>query len=461
MCAMNDTTGAALNATPDKPDLRGRGGVIIVRADSPEVVTDGLELRDAQPCNWASASAVLADGLNERTFVSGAIDGWVCIAGRIGWPDRENSREGVWKFLEDLSARYGDAQYYEYMKDHMIAWARAVDGKMLRAYCFIDDDVGTQVLWNDGEITEGERRAGALYGASGFKGSLTRAEAEEHPDCCYLPEDIGSVMKQWSVDVQNLDQRVDLFPSVGYIGTLNSFAVKQKGQTMPVKSDYDATPDKPVFRVRGNKWIAVRCDDPGEVVDALDMDAPQACNWQSGMSVLKTPNNDRIFVSGVVDGWVAIAGIGGKSLLREPDFDKTDTGLWTYLEDLSRRFGEAQYFSADPDIYRNAWAVAKEGRMVRAYCYLNFVDEGVLWNEGAVTEGERRGGYVYGESGFKGILEWDEPGNHADCCHDDAAVGAIAAQWSVNFLALGKRKDLQPSTGFVGKLASLDVKQRT
>lgn len=216
----------------------------------------------------------------------------------------------------------------------------------------------------------------------------------------------------------------------------------------------ESAPDIPSLSGMYPPWVAVSATDPRAVVAALDFVDAVPCNWESASKIFQSLFNDRVFVSSPVDGWILIAGN-----LPTPDPEMPQEGIWNLLIELSNRFGEAQYFYMSNSTLANCWALARNGEMIRAYCFTTDAPKpAIVWNDGAITEGERNAGYVYGESGYKGTIDPDEVDEHPDCCRFEEAIGDISAQWSFDPERLYEREDLVPGAGFMGRLNSLQVK---
>jgi hypothetical protein len=209
-------------AEPDKPQFIGRvrGGWILVTATSAPEVADAIGLTDQRPCNWMSAAEICSALFNQRTWVSPPVDGVVIVRGLLPGATLAEPRRGLWELLERLSARFGDAQFYQFNRTITAnAWARAEKGNMTRAYMIMAND--DELIWNDGAITEGERAAGVVYGESGRKGKLPPGPEGER-DVCLMEEAVEMIAAKWSsLDLDTIDKR-DLPPSTGIIGKLPS-----------------------------------------------------------------------------------------------------------------------------------------------------------------------------------------------------------------------------------------------
>ena len=78
-------------------------------------------------------------------------------------------------------------------------------------------------------------------------------------------------------------------------------AEKERAEETP-----DGTPDDE--ELFAPWWFAVRSDSSERVLDALGMDGPVPCNWQSASVLVSNSFNTQTFVSPPVHGWVLISG---------------------------------------------------------------------------------------------------------------------------------------------------------
>ncbi|MEU1687086.1 hypothetical protein [Micromonospora sp. NPDC005707] len=110
-------------------------------------------------------------------------------------------------------------------------------------------------------------------------------------------------------------------------------------------------------------WLAVRDRAPGEVADALGLHDREVLDWATG--------TDRaygygVYVAAPVSGWTLAHG----RLHVPADFDATQPAFPEWLRELSQRLGEVQFFATErvPDYH--AWARARDGELLRAYCWI-------------------------------------------------------------------------------------------
>jgi len=180
-------------------------------------------------------------------------------------------------------------------------------------------------------------------------------------------------------------------------------------------------------------WLAVRSDDPQQVVEALRLEEASPCNWNSGIGAVYDDwlGASRVFVSPPVEGWVFVAGLALPHPLGGSFTDKC-TPL---LVELGGRFAEIQYFFSYPPIDYYAWAKVKDGRLVRSFAVS---DEGVIWNKGRPSREERSLGLklfeLRGVRGRKG-----DAGGELILHPTEEHVLRLASGWSIDPTLLNER----------------------
>ena len=71
--------------------------------------------------------------------------------------------------------------------------------------------------------------------------------------------------------------------------------------------------------------------------------------------------------------------------------DATQDAFPGWLEGLSRRLGEVQFFATDRVTEYHAWARAQDGRLLRAYCYLGQRGDVMLFVGSPTTDEDELG----------------------------------------------------------------------
>ena len=116
--------------------------------------------------------------------------------------------------LLDLSGSFPDAQYYVcFPALDLFAWARVVDGKLVRAFAIGDEGV----IWNKGRPTKEERGLGLRVGeVRGMKGR----KSDVGPPIPIYPTEaqVMHLASCWSLDPTSLTgSKAD--PGIGYVCT--------------------------------------------------------------------------------------------------------------------------------------------------------------------------------------------------------------------------------------------------
>jgi hypothetical protein len=184
-------------ATPDHPVRFGyKTAWLAVRSSDGAQVAKFLGLQNVRSSTWQNGIDTAEDAGND-VFVSSAIRGWTFVVG-FAVCDQSGADKASTpiELLERLSARFGEAQFYGSMRvADAYAWARAVHGRIVRAYEY--DGSEDQTLLDIGSKTSAERGL----------------------DFQSLDEDtVLRVARAWSIDPGSLDERS--VAQVGLVGEL-------------------------------------------------------------------------------------------------------------------------------------------------------------------------------------------------------------------------------------------------
>jgi hypothetical protein len=183
-------------------------------------------------------------------------------------------------------------------------------------------------------------------------------------------------------------------------------------------------------------WLAIRCDEPESVIDALGLESAAPCNWNSGIGAIYDDwlGASRVFVSPPVDGWTFVAGLSLPHPLGTGFVDKCTP----MLVDLGGRFDEIQYFFSYPPIDYYAWARVRDGRLVRAFAVS---DEGIIWNKGRASKEERALGLKLFE--LRGVRERKgDAGGELILHPTEDHVMRLASRWSLDPTVLSQDQRL-------------------
>lgn len=184
-------------------------------------------------------------------------------------------------------------------------------------------------------------------------------------------------------------------------------------------------------------WFTIRSEDSGAVAEALEVKNPQSVNWEYG--VWSGYSNDyRIFVSPPVRSWVLAMGL--------PILFEADDHAFERVVDLSKRFGEAQFFASMRVSSCYMWACASQGSLLRMF----YEGDGQRRVLGEETATERELGFKFFDPSSP---ESQEPGywERKDLTFpDEQSVLEVAAKWSIDPSKLDEM-ELPPAYGLLGK----------
>ncbi|MEX2188933.1 MAG: hypothetical protein WD875_19145 [Pirellulales bacterium] len=203
----------------------------------------------------------------------------------------------------------------------------------------------------------------------------------------------------------------------------------------------DATPDRPQFFGYKTSWIAVRSGNAEDIVRVfVDAEVFRA-NWASGNEAARQGLE---FVTPVVDGWVFIIAPWGTIATGDDPF--------VFAEELSRQFGESQYFHTHRIVDAHAWYLFRNGQELRGYEYLG--ESGSTdRNHGERTPGEIALGYQYfDESSPEASSEeyWERDDLTSP---SEDHVMEVAGKWSIDPRTLDEREEV--SCGWVIRRSTL------
>ena len=178
---------------------------LAIRSQDMNAVAEALGLADQQStsCGVGVVRAYAYEALDDRyVFVLPPVEGWTLV---MGWglaPTAEQTA-GRTRLLEEMSRSFGEAQYYgSHRVSSAYAWAKAVEGNVVRAFIYADGDVET----NHGELTTEERDLGLMFPPDWTPGDDD--DEELAPDDWPDEEHVIQIAERWSVDPQTLDERI-------------------------------------------------------------------------------------------------------------------------------------------------------------------------------------------------------------------------------------------------------------
>ena len=197
--------------------------------------------------------------------------------------------------------------------------------------------------------------------------------------------------------------------------------------------EIDATPDAPQPFGFKSAWLAIKGATPQSVIETLPVSNATMANWDSGFACAYDHQDERVFVTPELDGYVLVIGLWELTLEQ--------------LEPIARRFEEVQYFTSHRVVEQHSWTLFQKGNLIRHYFYVG--ESGEVDSKGEPTPQEI-------ELGLDKLLMSEEQYDESD---DDEPeyefpnefnVIEIAAAWGVDPSMKNHQKE--KSTGFVGKV---------
>ena len=158
-----------------------------IKNETTQSVIEKMKLQTVSESNWEDGIGRVCNSEN-CVFVSPLIDGYILNIGMT--PDDEHSN------VKNHALPFSELQYFgTHRVTEYNAWAKYMDGKIIRGYCYIGDR--HEVTWCEGDITLEE----VLLGFGKFPRSNDELLSENF-DFENLPdeEDVLAIAKAWGVD---------------------------------------------------------------------------------------------------------------------------------------------------------------------------------------------------------------------------------------------------------------------
>jgi hypothetical protein len=202
---------------PDRPRPFGyKMAWLAVRTQDAAQLVDILQLREVRAANWQTGLATVYDEALAEThvYVTPPVGNWTFVVGLpLPHPLGRNFLDKATPLLLELGGHFEEVQYYfSYPDVDFFAWARVIEGALVRAFAAGD----TGVLWNKGRPTREERSLGLklfeLRGVRGRRGD-SGGELLLHP----TEDHVMRLAGLWGVDPTRIDARQGDF-RLGYLG---------------------------------------------------------------------------------------------------------------------------------------------------------------------------------------------------------------------------------------------------
>lgn len=187
-------------------------------------------------------------------------------------------------------------------------------------------------------------------------------------------------------------------------------------------------------------WFAIHSEDTRAVGEALELLDVRPANWEYGIwhAIDSYDDDYAVFVAPPANGWTLAVGL--------PILWESDDHAPARMVELSRGFGEAQFFASMRVSSSYVWAKATSGNLVRHF----YEGDGQRHERGEETPEERALGLRFFDPPSPESSD-PEYWKRADLVFvDEKHVLQVAGKWSVDPSKLGEL-GLAPSLGLLGK----------
>jgi hypothetical protein len=199
--------------------------------------------------------------------------------------------------------------------------------------------------------------------------------------------------------------------------------------------------DQPISFGYKCMWFAVKSDHPEKLIKTLNLINIKPCNWQTG---IERAYDNSVYITPSIDGWTLACGW----VLPDGGSKEGIDYIKNILQDLSRDYGEAQFFCTHRVTEYHCWINAVEGNIRRVYSYLGETGENIVI-EGEATDFEKSLQLV---NTFSAEAKDENYFERSDInLPDEETVMKVAENWSVNPSTLANRNDVKPGLGLLGE----------
>ncbi|MEV6967782.1 hypothetical protein AB0M47_22005 [Hamadaea sp. NPDC051192] len=168
-------------------------------------------------------------------------------------------------------------------------------------------------------------------------------------------------------------------------------------------------------------WLAVRDRTVADVADALGLRDRQPMDWATGVDLAY---GQGVYLGSAIPEWTIAHS------RRDLPLSAYDSGFVEQLADLSRSLGEVQFFANERVIGYHAWAIARAGEVLRAYCYIGEQGEIPLFVGDPTADEIRIGKGVLGPVADYADWSDDEAEAWVRTTPSEGDVLLMAAAWS-------------------------------
>ncbi|MGE0699657.1 MAG: hypothetical protein AB7O57_11210 [Hyphomicrobiaceae bacterium] len=205
-------------AEPDKPLTFGyQMSWLAIRTRHAARVVEQLGLHEQVEANWNNGLGTVYNEADAESavFVTPPVNGWTFVVGlALPQPLGKAFIDKTTPLLLELGSEFIEVQYFlAYPTLDCFAWARVIDGKLVRAYAINDEGV----VWNKGKPGKEERTLGVkLYEVRGAR--KRRGDAEGELILYPTEQHVMALAAKWSLDPTKIETMQGIGPAQGVVG---------------------------------------------------------------------------------------------------------------------------------------------------------------------------------------------------------------------------------------------------